>query len=133
MNKNLSIEVIARAVIIFENKLVACRAKERDSYFLPGGHVEFGESAKEALAREIKEEMGVDAVVSKFIGVVENMYEQSGTKHHEINLVFLAQVADEKNIVSQEEHFEFSFIDIANLPNIKLLPDSIKKLIIERL
>lgn len=128
MNKNSFIEVIARAVIVSENQLVVCKAKGRDSYFLPGGHVEFGELAKDALVREIKEEMGVDATVGEFIDVVENIYEQDGMKHHEVNLVFSVQI-DKTNIVSQEEHIDFSLVDITELLNIKLLPERVKQVI----
>lgn len=131
MNKNLSIEVIARAVIILDNQLLVCRAKGRDSYFLPGGHVEFGESAKQALAREIKEEMGTDATVGEFIDVIENIYEQDGVKHHEVNFVFWTQITDMENVVSQEDHIDFELIDIASLSDVKLLPDNLKRRLLE--
>jgi len=131
MNNNPSIEIIARAVIIPENKLVVCKARGWDSYFLPGGHVEFGESVKEALVREIKEEMGVDAVVGKFIDVIENIYEYDGMKHHEVNFVFWAQMTNVKNVVSQEDHIDFEYIDTASLSDIKLLPDNLKRRLLE--
>ena len=50
---------LARAVFIHENKILLAQAKGDTNTFLPGGHVEFGESAKETLKREIQEEMGV--------------------------------------------------------------------------
>lgn len=131
MNNNSNIEVITRAVIISDGKLVVCKAKGKDWYFLPGGHVEFGELAKGTLVREIKEEMGVDAVAGEFIDVIENIYEQDGAKHHEINLVFLVQMTDVKSIVSQEDHIDFEYIDTASLSDIKLLPDNLKRRLLE--
>ena len=55
------IEVIARGVCVQEGKILLCRAKGGATTYLPGGHVEFGETGRQALVREVKEEMGVDA------------------------------------------------------------------------
>ena len=40
-------------------------------YFLPGGHVEVGESAENALIRELREELGVNCSIKQFLGVIE--------------------------------------------------------------
>jgi len=42
----------------FENKWVFCKHKERDTWELPGGHIEKGESWIEAAKREMFEETG---------------------------------------------------------------------------
>lgn len=48
------------AVIIakHEGKLLWCRHKDRDTWEVPGGHIEPGETAIEAAARELQEETG---------------------------------------------------------------------------
>ena len=56
--------------------------------FLPGGHVEFGESAKDALVREIDEELGITCTVGKFLGLVEHKWMNKGVLNCEINQVF---------------------------------------------
>gem|GEM_PF-6887474 len=49
------IEVIARGLIIANNALLLCRNVAGGYWYLPGGHVEPGESAAEALSRELVE------------------------------------------------------------------------------
>ncbi|GHG61792.1 NUDIX hydrolase [Streptomyces griseocarneus] len=49
------------AWIRLENgRVLAARSRGKDAYYLPGGKPEPGESAHEALIREIREELGVD-------------------------------------------------------------------------
>lgn len=54
----MSIEIISRGIFVKDGKILLCRSVEDDHFFLPGGHVEFGESGEVALAREMKEETG---------------------------------------------------------------------------
>lgn len=42
-----------------EKKVLLAQAIGEKNTFLPGGHIEFGESAKDALVREIEEELGL--------------------------------------------------------------------------
>lgn len=54
------IETIARGVCVRDGRLLLCRAKGGKSTYLPGGHIEFGETGRDALVREVKEELGVE-------------------------------------------------------------------------
>jgi len=69
--------VTARAIIIEKKGLmVFYREKvilgKRIKYLaIPGGHVEDGEMAEEAVVRELKEELGIDIVVLKELGCLE--------------------------------------------------------------
>ncbi|SMX28751.1 pyrimidine (deoxy)nucleoside triphosphate pyrophosphohydrolase [Pelagimonas phthalicica] len=59
-----------------------------------GGGVEFGETAKDTLIREIKEETAQDVTDLKQIGVLENHFEHHGDKGHEIVFVYHARFAE---------------------------------------
>lgn len=45
---------------LHERRILAARSKGKDTYYLPGGKREAGESDHAALIREIKEELSVD-------------------------------------------------------------------------
>jgi len=53
----------ACAIIINDNKILALKDEVSPYYYLPGGRVQIGETAEEALLREIKEELEVDAKI----------------------------------------------------------------------
>lgn len=117
------IETIARGVCIKEGKLLICRAKGGKTAYLPGGHIEFGETGRAALCREIKEELGLEAKVGAFMGVVENTFQQHGKPHAEINLVYELSLGDEAlSAVAQEAWIEFAWCPLKDLASANLLP-----------
>lgn len=123
-----AIEVIARAIITRDDgSLLVARQRGRDFVFLPGGHVELGEPAERALAREIHEELGADAKVGGFTGAVEHIYTDSGQQHHELNLIFTAEVSEQA--VSQEPHLEFLWVPANEIAECDLRPSPVRDLV----
>ena len=119
------IETIARGVCVRNGKLLLCKAKGGKTTYLPGGHIEFGETGRQALVREIKEELGRDAQAGAFLGVVENAFLQHGKPHAEINLVYALSLA-EGETTAQENWIEFEWRALSNLDD--LLPEAFRKL-----
>ncbi len=50
-------------ILIKDKKILLCRSKGKDVYYIPGGKRKEGETDEQALVREIKEELNVDLVV----------------------------------------------------------------------
>ena len=119
------IEVIARGVCVTEGKILLCRAKGGNTTYLPGGHVEFGETGREALVREIREELGLEAQTGAFLGVVENSFLQHGKPHAEINLVYALSLAA-GDVKAREDWIEFEWRPLGELGD--LLPAVFRKL-----
>jgi len=128
--KNNQFEVCIRAIIRSQNKILVCLNKEKGYYFFPGGHLDFGESIKDALFREIKEELNVTVKEIKFIGLVNNVYEETGQKHHEINLVFDTKV-DKITERSQENHIDFFLFEESKFAKERVLPIALQKAVLK--
>ena len=119
------IETIARGVCVIDGKILLCKAKGGKTTYLPGGHIEFGETGRQALVREIKEELGVDSTTGAFLGVVENSFLQHGKPHAEINLVYELSLA-EGDVRAREDWIEFEWRPLADRGD--LLPETFRKL-----
>ncbi len=124
------IEIISRAVIIKEEDILVCQEKNSNYYFLPGGHVEFGEFSKEALLRELQEELFINVSDTDIIGVVENQYSTRGEDRQEINFIYKIDYSD-INIKSKEEHIDFYFLPINSLEKEDVRPKDLKEAIIK--
>lgn len=121
-----NIEVIARGVIEEDGKFLLCRGKGLANYFFPGGHIEEGESAPEALMREIQEELGEESEVKRFVGASENKYQTKNGEVHEINLVFEIVLLSDGGRVSQEDHLEFAWLTREELRDATVFPATLR-------
>lgn len=124
-----NIETIARGVALRDSRILLCRAKGGKSTYLPGGHIEFGETGREALAREMKEETALDFSVGRFLGALENSFMQNGERHCEINLVYeMSCDATEDCVASAEDWIEFEWCELDKLDEANLLPEGFRRL-----
>ena len=63
-----TIEVITRGVCVMDNQLLLCFGRKSGIAYLPGGHIDFGETGRQALVREIQEELGRTSQAGRFLG-----------------------------------------------------------------
>ncbi|WP_433523817.1 NUDIX domain-containing protein [Nocardia pseudovaccinii] len=117
-------ETIARAIIRDHGRLLVARERGKTRTFLPGGHVEPVESA---LIRELAEELGTAGRITAFAGVIEHRYTDRGNAHHEINLIFDAEL--DATPSSQQDHLEFDWLPIDQIDTTDLRPSALKALI----
>ncbi len=87
------------AVIIRDGKiLLVKRANEpnRGRWSVPGGLVRSGERLKDALKREIREELGVDITVGDVACVTDEIFldEKGNAEYHYIVIDFFADIID---------------------------------------
>jgi 8-oxo-dGTP pyrophosphatase MutT (NUDIX family) len=124
-------ELISRVILVQRGHVLLCRSLERGYTYLPGGHVEFGESAAAAAAREMAEETGLRVRVDACVLVEEHSFTQRGQKkakrRHEVNVLFEARFARARKplapVKSREDHIAFEWVPIARLGPARLRPE----------
>ena len=124
------IETIARGVCVKDGKVLLCLPKDRSYSYLPGGHIEFGETGREALVREMKEETGLDATAGELLGVVESSFVQKSERHCEINLIYEMKIREQgtgnrEQVKSCEDWICFDWVDCDKLDSANLLPNEV--------
>ena len=119
------IEILSRGACVKNGKLLVCRNRKHGNVYLPGGHVDWGEDSKKALAREWREELGVPCKTGRFLGVVEQIYTARSGRTCEISLVFevlCPKLSAVKHPPSAEDHLEFEWVPLKDLRKSGLLP-----------
>ena len=114
------IEVLARGICLREGQILLCRNRGADYWYLPGGHVEPGESAERALRREFLEETGKAVGVGRLVLVHENRFVQKGKSRHEYSFVF--EVRAPERIKAREKHLEFRWMEWGQAGKVRVLP-----------
>ena len=139
MSTKNNIHVLSRAVIIDCEHILLCKTLdlEENFYFLPGGHVEHGESVQISLLRELVEETGSEARIKRFLGCLEYSFEfgaNSICHNHEYNFIFEAESDDLKiqnEIPRLEKHIELVWIPLLKITEIDFRAEPLRKLISE--
>ena len=116
------LHLLSRGIAVRDKKILLAHYVEKGYWFLPGGHIEPGESGSAALARECEEEMSLSIVSGPLKTVLEHAYEDRGEMQHEITLLysFEAEMAD---IASNVPHLEFRWVSAEEFDGeMKFLP-----------
>lgn len=84
------------AIMISDNRLLAMKDERSPYYYLPGGRVAMGETAEQAVIREIKEELGVTATIARPLWLNQAFFTEDVDKlrYHELCLYFLMDITD---------------------------------------
>lgn len=61
---------------------------EKFTWEFPGGEVQFGETLQAAIKREIREEYGMEIIITKLLGVFDHILEREN--QHWISITYLA-------------------------------------------
>lgn len=118
VRQNLKPMIVVAAVIKKDGLLLLAERLEQtenSGWEFPGGKVEPGETPEEALVREIREEMGVEIRVLRFLDLVE----LPGRENRQLR-AYQAEILS--NDIRLSSHRSYAWVRPEQLENYNLLP-----------
>jgi NADH pyrophosphatase NudC (nudix superfamily) len=107
------------AFILNENNelLVLTRKKEpaKGTLDLPGGFCEFGETSEQGVAREVKEETGLDITDARYLFSYPNVYMYSGFEVKTLDNFFLCHASDLSTVQALDDVAEYQWIPLCDI------------------
>jgi nucleoside triphosphatase len=92
--------------------LIVRSSKWGNKYTVPGGHIELGERAEDAICREVKEETGLDVEPIKLLLVQQAIYPADYYKHeHFIFMDYLCKALNSEVKLDGRELQEYAWVE----------------------
>jgi 8-oxo-dGTP pyrophosphatase MutT (NUDIX family) len=86
------------AIVIKDGDRILLEQNKKNTYWnLIGGRVKFNENTKDAIKREVEEEIGysIDLNKTKFNSICENFFTYNNLNFHEILFIYVINIDDE--------------------------------------
>lgn len=97
--------------------LVERRGKEpaKGTLDLPGGFVDMDETAEEGMAREIREETGLEVKEMEYLFSIPNIYRYSGIDIHTLDMFFLCRIGEDAKPLAADDAAECMWIGLEEI------------------
>ena len=125
------------AMIISDGKILAMHDERSPYYYLPGGRVAIGETAENAVIREVQEELGVTPKIIRPLWLNQAFFTEDvdNLHYHELCIYFLMDITDTdllsrgKIFTTNEGHrtHTFEWLEFDRLENEYFYPLFLKK------
>ena len=102
MKRRFNIRVCA--VMIHQEALLIMRDEAMPYAYLPGGRIQFQETAEAALQRELKEELKIEAEILRPLWLCQSFFMESSSqeKFHELCLYFLVNPNNSERLIQDQ-------------------------------
>jgi NAD+ diphosphatase len=127
----LNVAAAAAAIVRDEEGRVLLARRAHDpgagQLDVPGGFIDYGETAEEALRRELREELSLEIDDPTYFCSVPNVYEFGGLNYRTLDVYFTARPRDLSTLRPADDIDGFVFVDLARFDVGQLAFDSVRR------
>jgi len=108
--------VVAGLILNQKGEILLCKSyKWNNLLVVPGGHIKYGETIKEAIKREVKEEVGLDIKVKKILFVQELIEPKDYCKkRHFVSLQCICSAKNDDVKIDNDEMQDYKWVKPEN-------------------
>lgn len=114
-SKPKTVRLVSAALILRGEEILICQRRRGQpmefKWEFPGGKIEPGETAEQALARELEEELGIDAEIGAHVVGIRHTYRHGGA----VDLQFFAVHAFQGELENRVFN-DFRWVPVKDLP-----------------
>ena len=124
-------------ILLHEHKILAMQDARSPYYYLPGGRVKLGETAEEAVQRELKEELGISVKIQRPLWLNQAFFTEDvdHLHYHELSVYFLMdslehsllQKGEAFSVQEGERVLKFRWLPLESLETEYFYPLFLKK------
>ena len=94
------------AILVDEGRILAMHDERSPYFYLPGGRVRMGERAEDAVLREVREELGIEARIVRPLWLSQSFFNEDVVRvdYHELCLYFLLDISG-TDLLSRGDRF----------------------------
>ena len=125
-------------IAVHEGRLLVEHNVKYGFCFAPGGRVEYGENAVQALSRELEEELGGGVQIGRLAIVYDLLFELDGVRYQEAGLYFVVEFDPSHPILGREGLFEaaepnlvYQWLPLDELEEAELFPRFFRELVLD--
>ena len=113
-----------------KNELLVCRRAKypaKGTLDLSGGFIDMYETAEEGVAREVKEETGLEVIKADYLFSYPNTYLYSGFLVHTMDMFFLCRVKDDAVVEAMDDVADSFWMPLDEIRPEEFGLDSVRK------
>jgi ADP-ribose pyrophosphatase YjhB (NUDIX family) len=114
-------------LIFHQGKLLLCvraKAPQQGALDLPGGFIEFDETAEDALRREVREELNIELEGLRYLLSAPNNYFYAGMLYKTLDVFFTAEAKDIAGIAPGDDAAGYKLLSLEEIALDRLAFDS---------
>ena len=120
---------VAAIVVCADDILFAVRAGDPQAgkLDLPGGFVDNDETAEAALARELREELGLTGIGARYMASFPNTYPYGGIDYKTVDLIYVVELDERPSLQPADDVAGIRWVNAGSIPFAQLAFGSIRR------